>query len=438
LYKPYSRGGAEVVFLNIINGLKAAGHEVLVITIKPFEGLSSLWADNPPPPFIKGELEIPPTPPFDKTQGRFNKGAASEEIVFGFPPIKGGEGGVYRFFPLNIFSFINIGWHNIFVRLIWHKLDIFNLHSYFVIRNILRKEKPDVVMTHNLKGIGYLVPWAIKQSKIKWVHTVHDVQLVEPSGINIPLAPFAKGERINHHLALTKRLYWKICRWLFDSPDVVISPSKWLMDFYSEKGFFRNSRKMVMPNPIVSLQQFTPVTSHQSLVTFLYLGQIEEHKGILFFINTFKDLLKYQMPDAKCQLLIAGNGSKLEEIKKITADEPRIKILGLVPHEKISEIIVRADFVIVPSLCYENSPSAIYESLSFGVPVIAAKIGGVAELVKDGVNGFTFEAGDKEDLLRIIKMCLENKDGLERMKVEALKSVQDFGVDKYIERLIEI
>ncbi len=413
LYKPYSRGGAEVVFDNIINGLQAAGHKVVVITIKPFQGLFSLWPDN---------NRIPLTP--------FDKGAVSTEVFPELTPIKGGEGDVYRFYPLNIFSFINISRHNIFCRLIWHKLDVFNLHSYFVVRNILQKEKPDMVMTHNLKGIGYLVPWAIKRSKIKWLHTVHDVQLSTPGGLIIKDQENNLEQRI-----FLKKWYEKICRFLFDSPDVVISPSKWLMDFYSEKGFFKNSKKLIIPNPvIISLPSKMAESRQQQTVNLLYLGQIEEHKGVPFLVNTFKDFLKYQTQNTKYQLLIAGDGSRLEEIKKIAADEPRIKILGRVPHEKINEVLSQADFTIVPSLCYENSPGVIYESFSFGVPVIAAKIGGVAELVEDGINGFTFEAGDEEDLLRVLKLSIENRG--QDLRQNALNTVKGLEIEEYIAKLL--
>jgi len=407
LYKPYSRGGAEVVFENIVQGLKAAGYKSFVITLRPFQGLSSLW--------FKTDL-----PFLSLTRGGM------------VPPNKEDEVGVkvYRFYPLNLFSFINIGQHNVLARFFWHIFDVFNLHSYFVVKKILKEERPDVIMTHNLKGIGYMIPWAIKRSGIKWVHTVHDVQLSEPSGvINPPYPPLSRG------------LYERICRWLFGSPSVVISPSKWLMDFYSEKGFFKNSKKVVMPNPVGGLPSIVyrrQTTDDKRQTTFLYLGLIEKHKGVLFLIKAFKEFLNSQFPIPNSQLLIAGDGSKLEEIKKLAAGEPRIKILGPVPHKKIAELFQETDFTIVPSLCYENSPTVIYESLFFGVPVIAANIGGVAELVKEGVNGFTFEAGNKEDLGRAFKQALKKRENLGEMRDEARRSGEEYRIERYIIKLLDL
>lgn len=375
LYKPYSRGGAEIVVEILAEGLRKNGHKVFIITTRPYRGRK-------------------------KDEEKKNSGQ-----IFYLPSL-----------------YYNLNRLLTFLRFFWHISDVFNRRLCFRVRKILQEEKPDIIMTHNLKGLGYLIPRAIKKSGIKWIHTIHDVQLVEPSGVII------RGKNPPYP-SLSRGLYEKICRWLFGSPAVVISPSRWLLDFYSERGFFVKSKKVVMPNPVISHQP--SVINHQlggKTVNFLYLGQIEEHKGILFLINTFKEFLN-------CQLLIAGDGSRLDEIKKAAQDEPRIKILGRVPHEKIVEFFSQVDFTIVPSLCYENSPTVIYESLSFGVPVIAAKIGGVAELVKDRVNGFTFEAGDKEDLSRVLKYCEESKDKLEQMRREAIKSVEDFGVNNYILKL---
>jgi glycosyltransferase involved in cell wall biosynthesis len=338
--------------------------------------------------------------------------------------------------------YYNLAQIPLFLRFFWHIFDVFNKRSYFAIRKILKKEKPDIVMTHNLKGLGYLIPRAIKKSGIKWIHTIHDVQLVEPSGVIMSRSSNPPALRATSFI---KEVYMRICRWLFDSPDRVVSPSKWLMDFYSEKGFFAKSRKVVMPNPVdIATRNLATrgiatgnlATRDMEDINFLYLGQIEEHKGVLFLIEVFKKFLNQKSEIKNLKLLIAGPGSKLEEIKKLAADEPRIKILGRVPHEQIAELLGQADFTIVPSLCYENSPTVITESFSFGVPVITARIGGAAELVREGVNGFIFEAGSEEDLLRALRLAVEKRNDFK--KEEIRKTVEEFGVRKYVEKLLNL
>src|SRR3989338_11319740 len=142
LYKPYSLGGAEVVFDNLVNEIKKE-HDVSILTTTPWVGVRSL------------------------------------------KPLQTAEDGVraYRFYPLNIFWFIPFLKKPAVLRLIWHGLDMFNIHSYFVTRSMIKRVQPDVVMTHNIKGIGYTVPRAIRSMKVPHVHTLQDIQLQNPSGL---------------------------------------------------------------------------------------------------------------------------------------------------------------------------------------------------------------------------------------------------------------
>lgn len=325
LYPPISRGGAEKVAERVAHGFHRAGHEVFVISTRPWDGWSSL------------------------------RPRVSE------------EGGikVYRFYPLNLFYYLNDYKHHSLWRMKWHFWDMFNFHSRGVVKKVLEQEKPDLVMTHNLMGIGYLIPGIIKKFGIKHVHTLHDVQLSVPSGLILKNQENNRQQKI-----FLRKWYESICRWLFDSPDVVISPSKWLLDFYMEKGFFKNSKKVVLPNPVSgALPLGRDGLALKGGLQLLYLGQIEEHKGILFLIKALKQMA------GDWQLHIVGNGSKMGEVKKIVGDDKRFTVHGKLPQEKIDEIFNQVDLTIVPSLCYENSPSVIYESLAAGVPVLAAKIG---------------------------------------------------------------
>ena len=126
----------------------------------------------------------------------------------------------------------------------------------------------------------------------------------------------------------------------------------------------------------------------------------------------------------------------MEKLKEIINNDERFIIYGRLTAEEAVKIFNLVDLTVVPSLCYENSPSVIYESLAVGVPVLAAKIGGVAELVHDGENGFTFEAGNAEDLTRALKHAAASRDELQKMRLRAAGSVEDFKIENYIQRLL--
>jgi glycosyltransferase involved in cell wall biosynthesis len=65
------------------------------------------------------------------------------------------------------------------------------------------------------------------------------------------------------------------------------------------------------------------------------------------------------------------------------------------------------DALVVPSLWPENSPLVIHEAFMAGVPVVGSRIGGIPELVTDGVSGFVFESGSAADLARALRRFID-------------------------------
>ncbi|MBU1164109.1 glycosyltransferase [Patescibacteria group bacterium] len=373
LYKPFLRGGAEVVVENIARGLAHQGDHVVLITLG-----------------VKDEVE---------------------EI----DGIK-----IYRIASRNIFSFIDINSKPFLLRLPWHVIDMLNIFSARAVTKILQKENPEIVFTHNIKGLSYLIPRTIKKLGIKHVHTIHDVQLSVPSGLMI------KGQE---NLTILIRLYQNLTKILFGSPSIVISPSKWLMDFYQSMGFFKKSTKIVLPNPIVATEQVESNNVEQNKINFLFLGQVEKQKGIIFLVEVFKKL------DPKLyHLNIAGEGSMVMEVGQKTKHNNNIHILGKIQQEDLSSTFSQNDLLIMPSLCYENSPMVIGEALSHGVPVIATNIGGAAELIKTGLNGYMFEPGDEQGLLELLKSI--NKDKLTSLKKQARSSVENYSLQHYLNKIL--
>jgi glycosyltransferase involved in cell wall biosynthesis len=96
------------------------------------------------------------------------------------------------------------------------------------------------------------------------------------------------------------------------------------------------------------------------------------------------------------------------------------------------------DAVVVPSLCYENSPTVIYESFLAGVPVVASNIGGVGELVKDGENGFLVTPGKRDEWLAAIRKLSNEVDAWRTKSSNIQKTVEPYKMGKYIERLEKI
>mgnify|MGYP001481698211 CR=1 FL=1 len=357
LYPPYYRGGAERVVENQVKKLLADGHDVFVITTKPSMSSPKLGPASP------------------------NRGE-------GVPKAEGYR--VYRFYPLNIISYYHLNKLPASPRVLWRLIDTFNFHSYFKIKKILRTEKPDIIYAHNLTGLGLLIPRLIKKLKIKYIQTMHDVVGVRPSGLLL------FGHESENILV---KLWTRLNRVLYGSPEEVIFPSAWLNNYYETHGFFPQSKKVVIRNFVIPADNLLSNKKPKSpdKITFLYIGQIETHKGILFLVKTVNELLV-----TSYELLIIGSGSQLELVKKLAKENPRIKFLGYQSPDKIKAYLQQADYTIVPSLCYENSPTVIFESLAAGVPVIAANLGGIPELLRVGENGYLFKPGNVQVLSDIL------------------------------------
>lgn len=408
LFKPYNRGGAEEVVINTVKGLSKRDQSVFVITACPFTGPGS---------FI--------------------------------PKIYMEEGiKIYRYYPLNLFFYRYDYKHNILLRFFWSIIDTFNIHSYLVIKYIIKREKPQVVHTHNLKGISFLIPRLIKRMKIRHLHTLHDLQLICPSGRMV--------RRGGKHCATPHifcRMYKFICRRLFGSPDVVIYPSKFLSEAYHRAKFFRYSRVEVLPNPIPDFPHlphsiFTSkdgVESKQFTVT--YIGQLEKHKGIIELVMAFKKVLQIAAPQlprgfnpdlGEIRLHIVGIGTQIRKVKTLVQNNQHVIFHDYVEHQELPRIFQVTDVLVVPSIIPENSPNVIYEALSFGVPVIASRIGGIPEIVENGYNGLTFEAGNVNELADTIRYAYENQAVIGKMKINARHSAEKYQLSKYTTKLLEL
>ena len=364
MYDPYSKGGVETAVKNITSAYANKGYEVIIITTGPYIGLKSLL----PHKTVMDDMSV------------------------------------FRFYPLNIFWFFNIDSKPFWLRCFWHLIDTFNIHGCFVVRQILKQEKPDIVLTHGLKGISGLIPILLKILKRKHIHTVHDIQLIIPSGILI--AGEEDGFKHNNTLINAYRLW---ARFSFSFIKTVIFPSKWLLDFYTQYGFFKQSNKLVLQNPIMIRQDSnTHTEKDNSVFNFIYIGQIETHKGILLLIDAFMEIYKNDK-NKKIFLHIVGDGSDMNRLINATKDCNNIIIHGRKTNSEAMNLLTQAHLCIVPSLCYENAPMIITESINMRIPILASSIGGIPEMIQNHRAGFLFKTNNKTDLIEKMQYCLDHK-----------------------------
>ena len=277
---------------------------------------------------------------------------------------------------------------NILARVIFHLRDLFARDE--IVREIL-EIKPDMLLTHNLTGCGFGTPKAIQRAGIPWVHMLHDVQLVEPSG------QIMQGES-HETLRRLWRFYWsRLRRVALGKPTAVFSPTSWLLEFHRKYGFFREIKSTIVPNPIPTSLPI-PATSYQLPATdLLFAGRLSKDKGVDLLIAAWSGL-----GDGRPLLHIVGDGELEKDIESIS--DPLLVKHGHLSHDEVLSLMRKCETVTVPSRVWENQPTVILEALSQGCRVIASDVGGIPETL--GNAGRLFPAGNIQALRDALRQTI--------------------------------
>ncbi len=94
---------------------------------------------------------------------------------------------------------------------------------------------------------------------------------------------------------------------------------------------------------------------------------------------------------------------------------PNLRLLGWQSRAAIYARMREASYLVVPSVCYENFPLTVVEAFANGLPVIASRLGAMAELVRDGTTGLLFEAGNADDLASKMAWAEAHPEDMQRM-----------------------
>ena len=145
----------------------------------------------------------------------------------------------------------------------------------------------------------------------------------------------------------------------------------------------------------------------------LYVGRLSAEKGVLALVDAWSEPGRA----LDCPLRIAGDGPLAERLRRRAG--PSVRLLGPLAPAEVAAEMARAAFLVVPSECHEGFPMVIAEAYARALPVLAANIGGLAEIVEDGVTGLHFAPFDARDLARRARWAAANREVLARMGAAA-------------------
>ncbi|MDB5051465.1 MAG: putative group 1 glycosyl transferase, partial [Fibrobacteres bacterium] len=186
--------------------------------------------------------------------------------------------------------------------------------------------------------------------------------------------------------------------------DVVIAPSRYLADKFAAYGFSpsRGIEVCALGLKPVARMESAPARA-AGPVRFGFLGTIHPLKNVHLLAGAFAKVA------GSASLSFHGMG-KQEHIDSLVSDvsqDPRMRYAGKYGPDDLSRILSGLDVVIVCSIT-ENYPLVVREALSAGVPVLASRVGGIPEIIEDGVTGLLFEPERPGELTACIQSLVDN------------------------------
>lgn len=320
---------------------------------------------------------------------------------------------------------------------------VYSVEAHRTVGELLISEDPDVVHVHNLYPLfSPSVLVACRKAQKPVVMTVHNFGLTCPHWSH-----YRKGRICE--LCANGNVMWCVlnnCQEnVFESTGYALrSGVARLFRLYHQNvtrfialtGFARQSLISagfrpacidVFPNMIDLPEEMAdPRKGHYAA----FAGRISPEKGVETMISAAALL-----PDVLFS--IAGSGPLLARSQRRSL--PNIRFRGLLASPELSEFFSKARFLVVPSRCYEMCPTVILEAMAMGLPVIASRIGGLPEIVQDGVSGLLFEPGDAEDLARKVRVLWDNPELCRKLGLTGRDwVVRECRDDIHIQRLLSV
>ncbi|MGH7179466.1 MAG: glycosyltransferase [Tepidisphaeraceae bacterium] len=279
---------------------------------------------------------------------------------------------------------------------------IWNQQTYEQLSEVVRREKPAIAHFHNtfplMSPSAY---YAAREGGARVVQTLHNFRLMCPSATlyrdghvcedcvgrrfawpAIAHACYRGSRSASAVTAVMLRQHRARGTW-HDAVDVYIALTQFARDKMIQGGLPRE--KIVVKPNFVSPDPGEGTGGGRFV---LFVGRLTEEKGIDTLLRAWESATPQGL-----MLRIAGDGPLRGRVEQASHRLRSIEYLGRRPSAEVYAILAHAEALLFPSVWYEGLPRTIIEAFSKGTPVVASKLGSMAELVTDGRNGLLVEPG---------------------------------------------
>ena len=326
---------------------------------------------------------------------------------------------------------------------------IYSKKNYKKMIEAIEDFKPDVIHVNNFqRQLSASIIKAANDKKIPIIFTAHDVQAICPAitmmdnnqnvcelcmkgkYLNCIKKSCNKGSKAKSIIGALEGYYYRQKKIYTNKINYIITPSEFYRTKFIEDG--------INPNKIEAIHNFIIAEDYNVKTEIgnyaLYFGRLSKEKGINNLIKAFKD----------CNignLYIAGDGPEKENIENFIKENKlskKVKMLGFLNKEEVTEYVRKARFIVVPSIWYENCPYSVMETLAIGKPVIGANIAGIPELVINEENGYTYAYDSIEDLSKKMYELFTNEEKVIKFSKKAKELAKQYDKEIYYEKIYSI
>lgn len=326
---------------------------------------------------------------------------------------------------------------------------IYSKANYKKMIEAIEDFKPDVIHVNNFqRQLSASIIKAANDKKTPAVFTAHDVQAICPGitmmdndknvcelcmkgkYMNCVKKSCNKGSKAKSLIGALEGYYYRIKKIYNEKIAYIITPSEFYRTKFLEDG--TDSKHIEAIHNFIIASDYDVETEVGDYA--LYFGRLSKEKGINNLIEAF----------AKCdegKLYIAGEGPEKENIEQFIKDNKltkRVKLLGFLNKEQMTEQVRKARFIVVPSIWYENCPYSVMETLATGKPVIGANIAGIPELVINNENGFTYKYNDVNELAEKMNILFKDEKLVKKFSKKAKELSKQYDKEEYYKKIERI
>lgn len=224
-----------------------------------------------------------------------------------------------------------------------------------------------------------------------------------------------------------------VSHFLFDQHiDATIVESRYMSNFVKNCSDHPDARVHIVENGVdISELKFSPERDRTLPLSIGYIGRLSPEKNPLRFIE-LANIIAQQDSDVK--FFIFGNGPMQHEVEKLVADSPfssRISYAGYA--HPIDNALSMIDLLVVPSR-FDGRPNVIMEANACGVPVIANSVGGIPEMIEEGVNGYLVDINSDGEVMQALTRFKQN-DLQASVRVNSrIFSERNFDIKKMVDK----